>query len=238
MIRHEGLNEMAQRGIEELRTIRDEIRLDLHLASMDLRDEWRLLDGRLSDLDAVNRLRDLTKDAVDGLTEELRRFRSRLRARRETGDAARLMTGNPVTCGPHETLAQAVVRMWDLDIGWLPVVDENRLTGVLTDRDACIAACTRGKRMDELTVASVMSQKVWSCAPQDSIQELLALMRVHQFRRLPVLDGMGHLLGVITLGDIARAPESQGEQAGRHAADVGATLAEISAPRKPRMPLH
>lgn len=238
MIRHEGSNDRVQGGIKQLRTLRDEIRLDLHLASMDLRDEWKVLDGKLPDLQAVNRLTDLTKDAIDGLVAELRRFRLRLRACRDTGDAARLMTGSPATTSPTETLAQAMVRMWDFDIGWLPVVDGARLIGVLTDRDACMAACTRGKRMDELTVASVMSQDVRSCAPQDSVQEVLALMRTHQLRRLPVVDGVGHLLGVITLGDIARAPEGQGEQAGRHAADVGFSLAEISAPRRPRVALH
>jgi CBS domain-containing protein len=205
---------------------------------MDLHDEWRALDGRLPDLESVNRLSDLTKDAIDGLADELRRFRSRLCTRRDTGDAARLMTGNPVTSTPTETLAQALVRMWDCDIGWLPVVDQGRLVGVLTDRDAGMAACTRGKRMDELTVASVMSQEVRSCTPQDSVQELLALMRARQLRRLPVVDGAGHLLGVVTLGDIARAPEGQGGQAGRHAADVGFSLAEISAPRTPKGALH
>lgn len=238
MIRHEALNDVVQSGINQLRTLRDEIRLDLHLASMDLLGEWKLLDGRLPDLEAVNRLSDLTKDAIDGLAEELRRFRLRLRARRDTGDAARLMTGSPATSAPTETLAQAVIRMWDLDIGWLPVVDAGRVIGVLTDRDACMAACTRGRRMDELTVASVMSQEVRTCMPQDSVQEMLALMRTHQLRRLPVVDGMGHLLGVVTLGDIARAPEGQGQQAGRHAADVGFTLAEVSAPRSPRFTLH
>jgi CBS domain-containing protein len=128
--------------------------------------------------------------------------------------------------------------MWDLDIGWLPIVGDGRVVGILTDPDACMAACTRGKRMDEITVDSVMSLKVWSCRPQDRIQEVLALMRTHRVRRVPVLDGFGHLLGVITLGDIARAPEGQGERVGRHAAEVGSTLAEISAPRAVADPLH
>jgi len=83
-----------------------------------------------------------------------------------------------------------------------------------------------------------MSQEVRECAPEDSVQEMLALMRTHRLRRLPVVDGMGHLLGVVTLGDIARAPEGQCEQAGRHAADVGFALAEISAPRVVAPPVH
>jgi CBS domain-containing protein len=238
MIRSQILNDEVQRGISELRTLRDEIRLDLHLASMDLRDEWTTLAGKLPNLEAVDRLRDLTKDAIDGLTAELRRFRSLLRASRDLGDAALLMTGSPVTCAPTDSLAQAMIRMWDHDIGWLPIVGDGRVVGVLTDRDAGMAASIRGKRMDEITVDSVMSRDVRSCLPQAGIQDILLVMRTHRVRRVPVIDGYGHLLGVVTLGDIARAPEGQGARAGRHAADVGSTLAEISAPHAPPEPLH
>jgi CBS domain-containing protein len=218
--------------------LRDEIRLDLHLASMELRDEWKELERRVPDGRAVNRLKDFTKEAVDALAEELRQFRTRLSARRQTGDVSRLMTRNPATCASTEPLAQAVTRMWDLDIGWLPVVDEGRLVGVITDRDACIAACTRGKRMDEVPVGSAMSDEPWSCGPHDTWAQALAMMREHQIRRLPVRDEQGRLTGVITLGDLARASAADAQRRASDAAEIGAALAEICTPRSSIEPVH
>jgi CBS domain-containing protein len=235
----EAVSEKVQSGLDELRRMRDKIRLDLHLASMELRDEWKELERKLPDGQAVNRLNDFTKEAVDALAEEVRRFRTRLRSRRGTGDVSRLMAGNPATCASTETLAQAVTRMWDLDIGWLPVVDEGRLVGVITDRDACIAACTRGKRMDDVTVGSAMSGETWSCGPHDTREEALALMREHRIRRLPVKDEQGRLAGVITLGDLARASAADASQ--RRASDgaeVVAALAEFGTPRSSILPMH
>jgi CBS domain-containing protein len=238
MTRHESATENAPSGLDDLRTLRDEIRVDLHLASMELRDEWKQLEGKLPDAQAVHRLKEFTKDATDTLAEELRRFRTRLRARRDAGEAERIMTPRPATCAPSETLAQAVTRMWNLDIGWLPVVEGDQLVGIVTDRDACIAACTRGMRMDDLTVASAMSREVWSCTPQNTIDEALGLMRAHKIRRLPVQDEEGRLVGVITLGDIARAPAVEAERRRHHAAAVGMALAEICIPRASLEPLH
>jgi CBS domain-containing protein len=85
--------------------------------------------------------------------------------------------------------------------------------------------------MDDVTVASVMSREPRSCAPEDSVDEVLALMRAYLIRRVPVVDEQGHLVGAITLGDIARAPAAQGDRAGRHAAAAGMALAELSTAR-------
>jgi CBS domain-containing protein len=238
MTPREAMSEKVQSRLEELRRLRDEIRLDLHLASMELRDEWKELEQELPDGQAISRLKDFTKEAADSLVEELRRFGTRLRARRETGDVGRLMTRNPATCSSTEALAQAVTRMWDFDLGWLPVVDEGQLVGVITDRDACIAACTRGKRLDDVTVGSAMSREPRSCGPEDTTTEVLAVMRGHQIRRLPVKDDQGRLIGVITLGDLARAAAADAQRRASDRADVGAALAEISTPRASIAPAH
>jgi chromosome segregation ATPase len=67
-------------GIEELRTLKDEIRVELHLAKMDLRDEWKRLERRLPDAASLaSEMKSLTVEMIDSMAEELRRFRERLR---------------------------------------------------------------------------------------------------------------------------------------------------------------
>jgi CBS domain-containing protein len=230
-MKNDAVKERMQDALAELRTLRDEIRVDLHLAGMDLRDEWSVLEKRLPDGAAAARLREATREAVDGLTQELRAFKQRLRARQEPGELARVMTHVLVSCSPADTVAQAIAKMWEADIGWLPVLDQRRLTGILTDRDACVAAWSRGCRMDDLTVASVMSREPVACSSTASIEEALATMRRRQVRRLPVVDGQGQVVGVVTLGDLARAQASHPDRARAHGPELLAALAATCAPR-------
>lgn len=77
----EQVKEQLQGTLGELRTLRDEIRLDLHLGGMDLRDEWAKLEKRLPDEGAIDRVKDATREALDALAKELRAFKERLRSR-------------------------------------------------------------------------------------------------------------------------------------------------------------
>jgi hypothetical protein len=77
-MKSETLKESLQEAFAELETLRDEIRLNLHLAGMDLRDEWKSLEKRLPDRQAAERLKDATREAVDSLTREVRAFKQRL----------------------------------------------------------------------------------------------------------------------------------------------------------------
>jgi len=79
----DGLRE----AVSELRTLRDEIRLNLHLAGMDLRDEWKEIEKRLPDGEAAERMKDATKGAVQALTQEVRAFRQRLHDKKTAGTA-------------------------------------------------------------------------------------------------------------------------------------------------------
>ena len=81
----EQVKAQVQDTLAEIRTLRDEIRLDLHLAGMDLRDEWKKLEHRLPDGQSVDKLKEVTKDVIAELTQELRVFRQRLRAPRRDG---------------------------------------------------------------------------------------------------------------------------------------------------------
>jgi CBS domain-containing protein len=227
------LQDQLQGRLDELKTLRDTIRVDLRLASMDLKDEWKNLETRLPDpAVAVEQVKEVTSETIDRLVAELRGFRSRLRPAGGEGQAGktveRLMTSSVVTCTPGDNLARAVILMFDHDIGWMPVVGEGgSVVGVITDRDAAVASATRSQRMNEIGVSSVMSTNVVACSPQASTDEALALMRAQRVRRIVVL-AEGKLAGVVSLNDLARASGREG--AAVSAPEVVQALIEIATP--------
>jgi CBS domain-containing protein len=100
--------------------------------------------------------------------------------------------------------------MWKGNCGFLPVVgSEDRVVGVVTDRDICIALGTRGRPSGEVTVAEVMSTKVHSCAPEDEVRIALDMMRDGRVRRLPTKQGT--LVGVISMDDVLLRAEEAGK---------------------------
>lgn len=150
---------------------------------------------------------------------------------------AQIMNRSVETCRPDETLASAVARMWNCDIGCLVVVGEGGdVVGVVTDRDACMAAYTQGRPLHEILVSVAMAHQVHSCSPNDSIIEAEEIMRARKIRRLPVLDGGGKLVGIVSLNDLARESERQSGRKGRQVTgeEVSATLAAICEPRVSR----
>jgi CBS domain-containing protein len=245
MARQQALKSRVQERFNVLRALRDEIRLDLHLASMGLRDEWKELERKLPDASqAAGQLKGATSKTLDRLASELKQFQARIRKLgvREAG-VARIMTRTVATCRPSDSLASAVTAMWQGDVGFLPVIgDDGVVVGVLTDRDAAVAACTRGKRMDEVAVETVMTRELVSCTDRDEITDALRVMRARRVRRLPVLDQQGRLVGVVTLADAARAfrgtasaaaPASRkGDAQGHEAGHIVLTLVEITEPSR------
>ena len=120
-----------------------------------------------------------------------------------------LMTRNVTTCGSGDSLEQAAHLMWTSDLGCLVVTDPHRLPiGVVTDRDVAMAAYTQGALLRDIRVESVMCRTLWACSVNSSLTEVEDKMRQAQVRRLPVVDVYGGLVGIITLGDIARHARS------------------------------
>lgn len=114
-----------------------------------------------------------------------------------------LMTSDVKTCRPETNLAEAVKDMWHGDFGVLPVVnDEGRVTGVITDRDICIAVATRGRSADRIAVHEVAQGRAYTCLPDDDATAALETMKVHKIRRLPVVDAEGHVRGMLSLNDV------------------------------------
>jgi CBS domain-containing protein len=116
-----------------------------------------------------------------------------------------LMTKSLVTCQPDDSLERAAQLMWECDVGALPVVDSDaQAVGMITDRDICMAAYTRGCSLAECSVKSAMSHELYRCKPDDSIGFVEETMRRYQIRRLPVVDA-GRLVGIVSLNDLAIA---------------------------------
>jgi CBS domain-containing protein len=114
-----------------------------------------------------------------------------------------VMMGTPYTCTREDNLGIAAELMWKGNCGFLPVLDESgNVCGVLTDRDICIALCTRNARASELKVGEVDQEKVYICHADDDIHVALQVMREGHVRRLPALDEKGRLVGVISVDDI------------------------------------
>jgi CBS domain-containing protein len=114
------------------------------------------------------------------------------------------MTPSPATCGPTENLAQAVERMWDANCGIIPVVDDaGHVIAVITDRDICVAAATRGRAPGEIRVDEMERKPVVTCHLEDDVKAALNAMKEHRGRRLPVTSDEGILHGLMSLDDIA-----------------------------------
>jgi CBS domain-containing protein len=95
--------------------------------------------------------------------------------------------------------------MLDGDCGILPVVDNGKLVGVVTDRDMFIALATRNTLASQLTVGEVARKQVWTCSPDDDVRVALAAMKQHRVRRLPVEGFGGAVAGIVSLNDIVLA---------------------------------
>lgn len=144
-----------------------------------------------------------------------------------------LMTRDLAVCRPDDSLEYAARLMWNRDIGAVVVVDvDGKLAGIVTDRDACMAAFTQGLPLADIHVSSAMAHEVWTCHPTASCSDAEAIMRVHQVRRVPVVDASDRPVGIVALNDLARAARSA-PSAAIHQREVEATLAAISMPRHP-----
>jgi CBS domain-containing protein len=144
-----------------------------------------------------------------------------------------VMTPDPTTCGPTDNLGTAVWRMWKGDCGFLPVIVDDMVVGVVTDRDAAISLMLRGRRPEEVMVGEIMQGHlgVVACSPDDSVQSAMDLMRDHQLHRLPVVAGT-KLVGVVSLNDLALASGASGGSARRPTyRDVAQTLRGVCAHR-------
>ncbi|WP_392675693.1 CBS domain-containing protein [Streptomyces sp. LN785] len=117
-----------------------------------------------------------------------------------------IMSGGVQCVGAHESLFEAAKRMRDLGVGCLPICgDNNRLTGLITDRDIVVTCCAEGVDPATVQAGSLNARVHWIDAEADAAA-VLATMEEHQIKRLPVIDVRGghRLIGMITEADLAK----------------------------------
>jgi CBS domain-containing protein len=114
------------------------------------------------------------------------------------------MTSNPCSIDATQSVAYAARMMRDEDVGVAPIVEGDKLVGVLTDRDVAVRVVAEGRDPESTTVAEVASKDVVTVDPQQDLDEALRLMAKHQVRRLPVVEEDGRLVGVLAQADVAR----------------------------------
>ena len=133
-----------------------------------------------------------------------------------------VMTRGAECVSPDATLQEAARKMKDLDVGPLPVCDNDRLAGMLTDRDIVVRAVAEGRDPRSARVREAMSEGIDYCFEDDDVGQAAGLMRRRQVRRLAVLNRDKRLVGIVSLGDLA--VETGGAEV------AGKTLERVSQP--------
>ncbi len=136
-----------------------------------------------------------------------------------------IMTRNVQCISPGSTLQEAARQMRDLDVGSLPVCQNDQLLGMITDRDITVRCSAQGKSPQEVKVQDAMSTDLVFCFDDEDVDVAADLMEERQIRRLPILDRNKRLVGIVALADLATR---QGDEK-----LSGEILQEISQPNQP-----
>ena len=130
-----------------------------------------------------------------------------------------IMTKNVRTATREMSLSEVAALMRDGDMGAVPVVDDGKLIGIVTDRDIVVRAVATGKTADT-AIGEVMTTELFTVAPDDFVFEAIRLMGDKQIRRIPVVNADSSLTGIIAMADVALEMEDERE--------IAETLEEIS----------
>jgi len=115
--------------------------------------------------------------------------------------------------GPQTSITAVAKKMRELDVGSILVGENDRLIGMVTDRDIICRGVANGGDLSKLTARDVMTKGIVYCRDRDSIDEALGIMESKQLRRLPVIDDNKRMVGILSFGDISQAapPRQAGE---------------------------
>jgi CBS domain-containing protein len=143
-----------------------------------------------------------------------------------------IMSSQLETCRPEDSLEQAAQKMWEHDIGSLPVLaPDGRALSMITDRDIAMSAYIHGMALKEMKVSDAMSRRLVTVRPSDDLHLVEERMRAEQVRRIPVVDGKGALKGIVTVNDLSHHLRSSRAVNGVTPEEVAGTIAAISTPR-------
>jgi CBS domain-containing protein len=130
-----------------------------------------------------------------------------------------IMTGKVTTASPDMSLLEVAQMMRDGDMGAMPIVENNKLVGIVTDRDIVVRGVAEGLS-NTAKIGDVMTREVFSVKPDDFVFEAIRLMGDKQVRRVPVVDENGGLAGILSIADVVLELEDERE--------IAETLEEIS----------
>ena len=132
-----------------------------------------------------------------------------------------IMSSDVQVVAPEDSLRAAAQLMQDRDVGALPVCEGNTLVGIVTDRDIAVRGVAGGLDPDQDRVSDVMTDGVEVCSADDDAQAVMRLVGEMQVRRLPVVDGDGRLMGIVSLADLATRQSAPVDQAVREISEPG-----------------
>lgn len=115
-----------------------------------------------------------------------------------------LMAEHPAMISPESTLQEAAKKMQEVDCGILPVGTQDKLEGIITDRDIVIRAIAKGKNPAVEKVKNYMTDKVYACNEDDYLEDAADKMRQHKVSRLVVRNQQGKMTGILSFGGILR----------------------------------
>src|SRR6266550_3832058 len=146
-----------------------------------------------------------------------------------------VMTSNPCTIDAEKSVAYAAKMMLEEDVGLAPIVEGDRLIGMLTDRDIATRVAAEGRDPDQVKVRDVASKQLITIDPRQDLDEALRKMALHQVRRLPVVEEDGRLIGVVAQADIARdGDDTQTGQLVEEISKSGGRMSSIEEGQFPR----
>jgi len=119
------------------------------------------------------------------------------------------MHGKVEWAQPTETVQSLAKRMRQLDIGSIPIGENDRLIGMVTDRDIAVRAVADGRDPSQLTAREVMSEGIVYCRDDEDLEDAVRIMEQKQIRRLPVIDDKKRMVGILSLGDISHSASRQ-----------------------------
>jgi CBS domain-containing protein len=211
---------VLKHALEDLGSASESARLQLHLLALEARQRTGALETSIDTLE--QRLDRGIHQALSNATDQARQLAKTVKdswrghptiVGPQTERLGTLMTSPAHSCSPQDSLALAARLLWDHDCGAIPVVDaEGRPCGMITDRDLCMGAYTKGKALHDILAGEVMSRPVHSCSIDEPLERAIAVMIDAQVRRVPIVDHDGRLAGILALADVVRAAVLLGQR--------------------------
>jgi len=137
-----------------------------------------------------------------------------------------IMTKDVSTASPEASVQEVARKMRELNVGAIPIVEEGRPVGIITDRDIVLRNVVENKEAKSVRVFEIMTRDLVLGEPEMDVREAAVIMSRHQIRRLPVVEN-GRLVGIVSIGDLATRSE--------FADEAGEALSDISVPSRPQL---